>query len=234
VWFFCECISVKRIMKSVILKGELRDLEKENLNAKRKEGIIPAVLYGQSKENKNVWINGLEFGKVFQEAGENTVVTLEIAGGEKENVIIYDYQMDSLSGRVTHIDLLRVNMKEEVETKIPLVFVGEAPAVKENGGTLVKSLDDVAVKCLPGNMPHDFTIDLSKLVTFEDRITVGDLAVPADVEVLDNLETIIASVSAPRSEEELSELNEKVEEDVSKVAGVKEKATDEEKVEEKK
>ncbi|HBR78996.1 MAG TPA: 50S ribosomal protein L25, partial [Candidatus Moranbacteria bacterium] len=108
-------------MKSVILKGELRDLEKENLNTKRKEGIIPAVLYGQSKENKNVWINGLEFGKVFQEAGENTVVTLEIAGGEKENVIIYDYQMDSLSGRVTHIDLLRVNMKEEVETKIPLV-----------------------------------------------------------------------------------------------------------------
>lgn len=222
-------------MKSVILKAELRDLEKENLNAKRKEGIIPAVLYGQSKENKNVWVNNIEFGKVFEEAGENTVVALEIQGGEKENVIIYDYQTDPLSGRVMHIDLLRVNMKEEIETKIPLTFVGEAPAVKENGGTLVKSMDDIGVKCLPGNMPHDFTVDLTTLVTFEDRITVGDLVIPADVEILDNPDTIVASVSAPRSEEELAELNEKVEEDVSKVADTKEKpAEDAVKTEEKK
>ncbi|HBI17222.1 MAG: 50S ribosomal protein L25 [Candidatus Moranbacteria bacterium GW2011_GWF2_34_56] len=207
-------------MKSISLKAESRDLETENLNLKRKGGLIPAVLYGQSKENKHVWVNNLEFGKVFEQAGENTVVVLEINGGAKENVIIYDYQMDSLSGKIVHIDLLRVNMKEEIETKIPLNFIGESPAVKENGGTMVKSLDDVAVKCLPGNMPQEFVVDLAKLVTFEDRFTVGDLNVPADVEVLDNLETIIASVSAPRSEEELAELNEKVEEDVTKVEGV--------------
>lgn len=223
-------------MKSVNLKAELRDLEKENVNAKRKDGLIPVVLYGQGKENKNVWVKNLEFGKVFQEAGENTVVSLAIGeGAEKENVLIYDYQIDSLSGRFIHVDLLRVNMKEEIETKIPLTFVGESPAVKESGGTLVKSLDDVEVKCLPGNMPHDFTVDLTTLVTFEDRITIGDLKIPADVEILDNLETIIASVSVPRSEEELAELNEKVEEDVSQVAGVKEKSAEEaEKTEEKK
>lgn len=221
-------------MKSVNLKAELRDLEKENLNDKRKEGIIPVVLYGQSKENKNVWVNGLEFGKVFEEAGENTVVSLEINGGDKENVIIYDYQTDPLSGKFMHVDLLRVNMKEEIETKIPLVFVGEAPAVKEGGGTLVKSMDDVEVKCLPGNMPHDFTVDLAKLVTFEDRFTVGDLVASEGVEILDNPETIIASVSAPRSEEELAELNEKVEEDVSKVADTKEKPAEDAVLEEKK
>lgn len=213
-------------MKSISLKAESRDLETENLNLKRKGGFIPAVLYGQSKENKNVWVNNLEFGKVFEQAGENTVVALEINGGAKENVIIYDYQLDSLSGKVIHVDLLRVNMKEEIETRIPLNFIGESPAVKENGGTLVKSLDDVAVKCLPGNMPQEFVVDLAKLVTFEDRFTVGDLTVPTDVEILDNLETIVALVSAPRSEEELAELNEKVEEDVTKVEAVKEKAED--------
>ncbi|MDX9913127.1 MAG: 50S ribosomal protein L25 [Candidatus Moranbacteria bacterium] len=221
-------------MKSVGLKAELRDLEKETLHAKRAGGFIPAVLYGQGKDNKNVWVNSLEFGKVFEEAGENTVVSLEIAGGEKENVLIYDYQMNPLSGKITHIDLLRVNMKEEIETEIPLVFVGEAPVVKEKGGIFVKVLDNVEVKCLPGNMPHEFEIDLTKLVDFEDRITVGDIKVSADVEILNNPETIIASVSAPRSEEELAELNEKVEEDVTKVAATKEKEATAEKTEDKK
>lgn len=209
-------------MKSVALKAELRDLKNGTLHAKRADGVIPAVLYGQGKENKNIWVNGLEFGKVFEEAGENTVVNLELDGGVKENVLIYDYQMNPLSGKITHIDLLRVNMKEEIETEIPLVFVGEAPVVKEKGGIFVKGIDNVEVRCLPGNMPHDFEIDLTKLVDFEDRITVGDINVPADVEILNNPETIVASVSAPRSEEELAQLDEKVEEDVTKVAGTKE------------
>lgn len=214
-------------MKSVNLKANLRDVEKDNLRKSKAEGKIPAVLYGQGMDNKNVWVNNLEFGKVFYEAGENTVVKLEVENGEKENVLIYDYQLDALSGRFTHIDFLRVNMKEDVETEIPLTFIGEAPAVKEKGGTLVKVLDEVEVRCLPGDMPHEFSVDLSKLVEFEDRITVGDLAIPEGVEILDNPETVIASVAEPRSEEELAELNEKVEEDVSQVAGAKDKSATE-------
>lgn len=213
-------------MKSVELKAIMRDLKKGTLSAKRTEGVVPAVLYGQGKENKNVWINGLEFGKVFKEAGENTVVSLEIEGGGKENVLIYDYQMNPLSGKITHIDLLRVNMKEEIETEIPLVFIGESPAVKEKGGIFVKGMDNVEVRCLPGNMPHEFEIDLNKLVELEDRIIVGDIQAPKDVEILNNPETIVASISAPRSEEELAQLNEKVEEDVTKVAATKEKTAD--------
>jgi large subunit ribosomal protein L25 len=207
-------------MEKISLKAGLR--EKDNVNQIRRDGKIPAVLYGQEKENKSIVVDGIEFNKVFEKAGENNVVVLEIDGGIKENVMIYDYQVDALSGKVAHIDFLRVNMKEEVETEIPLNFIGESPAVKESGGTLIKVLDEVEVKCLPGNMPQHFDVDLSRLVNFEDRITIGDLVVPKDVEILDNPETIIASVSEPRSEEELAELNEKVEEDVTKVSGVKE------------
>lgn len=213
----------KRFMQSVNLKAELRDLKKDNLNDERTAGRIPVVLYGQGKENINVWVNNIEFEKVFQQAGENTVVELSIADGSKENVIIYDYQTNPLSGKIRHVDLLRVNMKESIETEIPLVFIGEAPAVKEKGGILVKVLDEVEVRCLPGNMPHEFNVDLSKLIDFEDRITVGDLVAPENVEIIDNPETVIASVTEPRSEEELAGLNEKVEEDVSKVSAVKEK-----------
>lgn len=218
-------------MENIILKADVRDLEKESLNAKRKDGVVPAVLYGQSKENKHIWLNALDFDRVYEKAGENTVISLEINGGAKENVMIYDYQSDPLSGKVTHADLLRVNMKEEVQTEVPLIFVGESPAVKENGGTLVKVLDNVEVKCLPGDMPHEFTVDLSKLATFEDKITIADLSVSDKVEILDSPETIIASVSAPRSEEELAQLDEKVEEDVTKVEGVEKPAAEGEKKE---
>lgn len=212
-------------MEKINLKVSPR--EKGNLNKARKEGKVPAVLYGQEKENKSIWVDDISFKKVFEKAGENTVVEIELEGGKKENVLIYDYQLDALSGRFAHVDFLRVNMKEEVETEIPLVFIGEAPAVKENGGILVKVLDEVEVKCLPGNIPQEFEVNLSKLVNFEDRITIGDLIVPEGVEILDNPDTVVASVSEPRSEEELAELNEKVEEDVSKVAGVKEKNEEE-------
>jgi len=214
-------------MEKINLKAGLR--EQGGLNKARKEGKVPAVLYGQEKAGKNIWVDGIDFGKVFEKAGENTVVILEIEGSVKENVLIYDYQVDALSGKIAHIDFLRVNMKEDVETEIPLTFIGESPAVKEKGGILVKVLDEVEVKCLPGDMPHDFSVDLSKLVNFEDRITIGDLIVPEGVEILDSLETIIASVSEPRSEESLAELNEKVEEDVSKVSAVKEKKAEESK-----
>ena len=212
---------MEKINLKVTLRGE------ENLKQEREKGMIPAVLYGQKKENKSLWLEELAFGKVFEKAGENTVVVLDLEGGAKDNVLICDYQIDPLSGKFRHVDFLRINMKEDVETNVPLVFVGEAPAVKEKGGILIKVLDEVEVKCLPGNIPQEFEIDLTKLVNFEDVIAISDLAIPEGVEILDDPETVIASVSEPRSEEELAELNEKVEEDVSKVSEVKEKAGEE-------
>jgi len=213
-------------MKKITLKISERDL-KENLNQGRQAGKVPAVLYGQGKENKNIWVDAIKFKKVFEEAGENTIVSLELGEDEKTNVLIYDYQLDALLDTFAHVDFLRVNMKEEIETEVPLNFVGEAPAVKEKGGILVKVLDNVEVKCLPGNIPQAFEIDLTKLVDFESKITVADIKVSEDVEILDNPETIVASVSEPRSEEELAQLDEKVEEDVSKVEGAAEEKKEE-------
>ena len=212
---------MEKINLKVTLRGE------ENLKQEREKGMIPAVLYGQKKENKSLWLEELAFGKVFEKAGENTVVVLDLEGGAKDNVLICDYQIDPLSGKFRHVDFLRINMKEDVETNVPLVFVGEAPAVKEKGGILIKVLDEVEVKCLPGNIPQEFEVDLTKLVNFEDVIAISDLTIPEGVEILDDPETVIASVSEPRSEEELAELNEKVEEDVSKVSEVKEKTEEE-------
>ena len=214
-------MSDKKILK---LKAEVRELNDKSLKEGRNAGKVPGIVYGDKKKNENIWVDKLVFSKMFSEAGENTIVELEI-GDKKENVLIYDYQIDPLSDEFTHADFLRVDMNKKIEADVPLVYTGEAPAVKELGGTLIKSLDSIAVKCLPGNIPSEFEIDLSKIVDFDSYFTVEDLQknVSEDVEILVNEEVIIASATPPRSEEELAQLDEKVEEDVSQVEGAEEK-----------
>lgn len=206
-------------MKKITLKASNRDVVGKKVKKHRKEGIVPAVLYGQGEKSKNIWVKYLDFSKVYAKAGENAIVELEI---EDKTVpaLICETQHEPMSGNFTHVDFLQVNMKEEVEANIPLEFIGESAAVKANGGVLIKTLEEVEVKCLPADLPSEFKIDISVLATFDDQIKIGDIKVPAGVEIMDDAETVIALVERPRSEEELASLDEKVEADVTKVEGV--------------
>lgn len=203
-----------------------------NLNAKKREevgskvsklraaGLLPAVMYGHKIASQNLTLNYVEFQKVFQKAGENTVIELAIDGGGKVNVLVHEVQTDSMTGNVSHVDLFQVRMDEKIETKIPLEFVGESAAVKALGGVLVKNMDEVEVSCLPADLPSVIQVDLSLISDFDVHIKAGDLKIPAKVEIMTDLETVIALVERPRTEEELAGLNEKVDADVTKVEGV--------------
>ncbi len=206
-------------MQNIKLKASLRDVVGKKVKASRKEGLIPAVLYGHGQKNENLWVKYLDFVRVYEKAGENSVVELE-ADGKVFPVLICDTQTETLSGDFSHIDFHKVNMKEKVEAFIPLEFVGESAAVKAGGGVLVKNLDEVEVKCLPSELPSKFEIDISVLATFEDQIKIGDIKTAEGVEILGEKETVIALVEEPRSEAELASLDEKVEADVTKVEGV--------------
>lgn len=210
--------------KDIVLKVKLRDLKKDKLKEGFKNKKIPAVIYGNGLENKNLWVDALAFLRVHEDAGENTIIKLDIENREKDNVLIYDYQADPLSDEIIHIDFLRVDMKKEIEAEVPLVFVGESLAVKEMGGVLVKSLNSVTIKSLPDKIPSELEIDLSKLASFDDHYKVDDLNISDDVEIVTSGEIVIASVAQPRSEEDLASLDEKVEEDVSQVEGVQEES----------
>ncbi|HOW60877.1 MAG TPA: 50S ribosomal protein L25 [Candidatus Moranbacteria bacterium] len=205
--------------KVITLKAKIREITGKKVKKLREESLIPAVLYGHETKPQNILVNYLDFGRVYEKAGENALVELEI-GGKKTNVLVHDTQKDPMSGNFSHVDFFQVNMKEEVETEIPLEFIGESPAVKELGGILVKSLDEITVKCLPADLPEKYEVDISKLITFDDVIAVKDLKVSDKIEILIDNETIIASVQEPRTLEELESLEAKVEEDVSKVEGV--------------
>ncbi|MBP6889151.1 MAG: 50S ribosomal protein L25 [Candidatus Moranbacteria bacterium] len=197
-----------------------REAAGKNLNSSRKSGLIPAVLYGRGISPKMFWVNIIEFGKVLHVTGESTIFSLVAGKSAALNVLVHDVQLDPISNRVSHVDFYQVDMDEELETDIPLEFIGEAPAVRELGGILVKTLESIGVRCLPKNLPHSIAVDISTLVTFDDQIKVSDLALGETIEIMTDVDTVLALVEAPRTDADMAALEVKAEMDVTKVAGV--------------
>lgn len=207
-------------MKSeLVLKAQAREKGQAVVDIKRP---IKAVLYGKEIETKPLWIDYQDFRKLYDQAGESTVINLEIAGnGAPHKVLIYEVQSEPISGEYHHVDFFQVKMDEEIEAEVELSFVGEAPAVKELGGVLVKNMDAIEVRSLPGDLPSEIIVDISQLKTFEDYIYIKNLDIPAKVEINQEPETVVALVLPPRTEAELQQLDEKVESNIEQVEGIK-------------
>lgn len=188
----------------------------------RRNGKLPAITYGHGIATESLVLSAREFGKVYHAAGENTIITLTV-GGKARPVLIHDVQRDPLTSVPTHADLFQVRMDEKITADVPLVFVGVAPAVKELAGVLLKNHDALKITALPADLPHEISIDISTLATFDDVITVKDVTLPAGVETALLPEEVIAVVKPPRSEEEIKALEEAVTEDVESVSAVEKK-----------
>ncbi len=194
----------------------------------RNEGIIPAVVYGTGMEPKNIQVDRALFTRLFKTAGESTLVELALDGGAPLHVLIQDVQLDPLRDEFTHADFRVVDMTKKIEAEVKLHFIGESAAVKAMGGTLVRPVEEVRVRALPKDLVSFIEVDLSKLATFEDAIHLKDLVVPPGVEFMDDLDSTVALVAAPRSEEELADLNKAVEIDVTAVEKVEKKKGEDE------
>jgi large subunit ribosomal protein L25 len=221
-------------MDIVKLNGKIRDIFGRKTKKGRKEGMIPAVVYGHGIKSESLWVKALDFEKLLKKSGESTMIDLDIDGQKGRNVIIYELQKDPVSGKFIHIDFFQVRMDEEIETEVELEYIGESPVVKEAGGILVKNMGEIEVKCLPADLPSKIEVDISTLKSFDDRICLKDLKISSKVKFDIDPETVVALVAPPRSEEEIAGLSEKTEEDVTKVEGVVKEAPAEEKKEEKK
>ncbi len=182
------------------LTVQTREILGRKVSSLRGENLIPAELYGHGIENIHLTVPAKEFSKVFKQAGENTVVKLKI-GKDEINVLIYDIQKNSLTDKITHVDFYAVKMDEKITTSIPLEFIGEAPAVKEKQGVLIKSMQELEIKALPADLPRNFEVELGKLSEIGMSIYVSDLRIPKGVEVLVNPETVIATIIEQAKEE---------------------------------
>ena len=185
------------------INAEKRESLGKKVKALREAGIIPAVLYGPKTENQNIQLNFKEFEKILKEAGESTLIALMIE--EKEYpVLIHETKKDPLTGSLIHVDFYQPILTEETEVEVAIVFEGEPMAVKELGGTLVKEIQEIAVKALPQDLPHEIRVDVSILETFDDEIKVKDLRVSEKVTIQRDPEDVVALVTpATKVEEEL-------------------------------
>lgn len=212
------------------LSAKIRTETGKKIRDQKNEGRIPAVVYGHKVKNAILDLDEKEFLKVFKSAGESSLIELNVEGEkEKRPVLIHDMQKDSVTGQVMHIDFFQASLKEEVQVKVPLVIVGEAPAVKEQGGTLVKNISELEVKALPQNLPHEITVDVSGLKTTEDHILAKNIKLPEGVKLHINPEEIVISIAAQTNVEE--ELAQEIKEEVENVEKV-EKEKKEEVIEE--
>lgn len=208
-------------MAEFILQATTREKSgSKALDRSRKQGLVPVVMYGHGIEPQTFWVKYLDFSKMYDQAGESSILSLIPENGKAANVIVHDVQLDPMTDRFSHVDFFQVRMDEELETHVPLEFVGEAPAVREMGGILVHPMEEILISCLPKDLPHSITVDLSVLKDFETHIQVKDLKIPAGVKVLVEEHATIALVEAPRTEAEMAALDEKVEADVTKVEGI--------------
>ena len=174
-------------------------------NALRNKGFLPAVLYGEGVPAMPLTVAAREFQKVLAEAGETSLVTLAV-DGRPYNVLIHDVAKDPMTLAPIHADFYAVRMDKPIEAKVLLVFSGESPAVKNDGGILVKVLHELEVKALPKDLPHEIVIDITGLATFEDKVHIKDIALPAGVTTHVDPAEVVVLVEPPRSEAELEEL----------------------------
>jgi large subunit ribosomal protein L25 len=217
----------------ISLSAKIRKETGRKVGALLDAGRIPAVVYGPGEKNASIDVDYQEFRKVLHEAGESSLVELDVEGEKaKRLVLIHEIQRNPVEDTFIHIDFFQANLKEETEAEVPLVFEGEAAAVKDLGGTLVKNMSEIEVKALPQNLPHEIKVSIESLKTFEDRILVKDLILPKDVKATANPEEIVASVLAQADVEE--ELTTPIEEKVEEVEKVEKEKKEEVVIEEEK
>jgi len=182
------------------LKAESREAT-ENLETLRAAGKVPAIFYGSKEKNTPVAIENREFIKVFREAGESAVITLDTPAGKK-GVLVHEVQFDPVTSKAIHVDFYVVDQTKEVEVAVPIEFIGVAPAVKELGGILVKVMHELEIKALPQDLPAHIEVDISTLVDFGSSVAVKDIALPKGVVATASPEDAIVNVSEAKEEEE--------------------------------
>ncbi len=198
-------------MEAIILEASPRTVIGKKVKSLRRDGFVPAVMYGKDVEPTAIQLDDKETDKLLSQAGGSTLIDLKI-GKKTHKVLFRAVQRDPITQRLIHVDFLQVAMDVAIRTHIPIELVGEAPAVKNLGAVLVTGLSEVEVEALPSDLIDRITVDLEALQEMDDSITVGDLFLGKDVKVLTEPEEVVAHVMYQVIEEEEEEVVEELEE----------------------
>ncbi len=186
---------------AIILKANKReDLTRASTKEIRREGFVPAVVYGKEKEAQSVSVNSLELLKTVRDEGRNAIISLDVDSGEKVDVMLHEYQTHPVKGDVIHVDFYIVDMKEEMDVAVALRLEGEAVGSKE-GGILQQPLYELQVRAKPRDIPEEIVVNVDDL-DIGDSISIADLPKSDLYEFIDDEEATVVTVLAPEAEEE--------------------------------
>lgn len=180
-------------MKKHSLSAQPRKLVGRKVKNLRRQGLVPATVYGKKVKSASVSVKHEDFAKVYKEAGESGLVELSLEK-EVKPVLIHNVQLDPVKGTPIHVEFFQVDLKENVQTRVPVEFVGEPVAVSNKVGVLLTIHDEVEVEALPTDLPEKLTIDVSALSEVDQEVKVKDLKAPAGVTILDEAELTLAKI----------------------------------------
>jgi len=186
-------------MKREKLSVEKRKVLGKKVKKLRREGILPANIYGKDIKSLAVQAALKDFDKVFKESGETGLVDV-IVDSQTIPVLIHNVQTDYL-GNYLHADFYKVNLKEKVKTMVPILISGEPKAVVDKVGLLMNILSEIEVEALPEQLPENIEVNVENLALVDEQITVGDIKAPQGVAILTDPGQVIVKIGALISKE---------------------------------
>lgn len=211
--------------KTYELSVKPRELLGKKTRRLRREHLVPAVVYGHGVSPMSVTVDQKELERVYMHAGGSSLIDLSVGdGGSAQKVFIHDVQRNPLTHTLSHVDFMVVNLLEEMTTTVPVVLVGEAPAVKQGDGVLIHPLDHVQVRALPSDIPPLIEVDVSGLDEVDKSIYISDLKVPANIHVLNAHDELVAKITHLRAAAAEEEAVEAAEEEAAEAEGAEAEA----------
>jgi len=183
------------------LAAERRTVTGKAVAGLRRDGLLPAVVYGHGLESAAVTLDAHDFDLLRRRVGPNALIDLSVDGAKAKPVLIHGVQIHKVNRRPIHVDLFAVRMTEELTVDVPVHGTGESEAVAKHGGTLLNASGSVKVRARPDHLPQVIEVDLAVLVDFDAAIHARDLPIPAGVTLLTDPDEIVFKVAPPRVQE---------------------------------
>ncbi|MGC8856019.1 MAG: 50S ribosomal protein L25 [Anaerolineae bacterium] len=188
-------------MEKFVLQGTKRDVTGKQVKALRRQGKLPAVIYGRHVEPLNITLDAHTAQKVLSKVTSSSLVTI-VVDGKEYPALVREKQRDFIKGNLLHVDFLAVSLTEKIRATVRVEITGVSPAVKDFNAVLVTNLDELEVECLPGDLPERFVVDISSLAQVGDAIYVRDVIVPQSVRVLNDPDEVVVVATYAKEEEE--------------------------------
>jgi large subunit ribosomal protein L25 len=191
--------------EQVGLTAEKRTVIGKQVKQLRRQGWVPGVMYGHGFDPVPLRFEKKSLRHVLSKVGGSQLISINIEGNKQpEMALVRDVQRDPIRGSLLHVDFYRVRMTERLTTEVPLMIVGESPVVEAREGILLQGISSIEVECLPGDLVDAIEVDLTDLVEIDQALYVRDLAVPAGIDVLTDLDEMVVRV-VPLEAEEVEE-----------------------------